>query len=48
MLDQYTRGKVERQIVNFDKKIKAGKEKKPKKGKRGDGQVPWHLKNISY
>lgn len=35
MLDQYTRGKVERQIVDFDKKIKAGKEKKPKKGKRG-------------
>ena len=35
MLDQYTRGKVERQIVDFDIKIKAGKEKKPKKGKRG-------------
>ena len=48
MLDQYTRGKVERQIVDFDKKIKAGKGKKPKKGKRGDGQVPWHLKNIFY
>lgn len=34
MLDQYTRGKVERQIVDFDKEIKAGREKKPKKGKK--------------
>lgn len=32
MLDQFTRGKVERQIIDFDKEVKAKKKKKPKKG----------------
>jgi len=32
MLDQFTRGKVERQIIDFDKEVKAKKNKKPKKG----------------
>ena len=32
LLDQYTRGKVERQIIDFDKEIKTRKEKRLKKG----------------
>ena len=32
MLDQFTRGKVERQIIDFDKDVKAKKEKKLKRG----------------
>lgn len=34
MLDQYTRGKVERQIVDFDKALRARKEKEAKRGER--------------
>ena len=32
MLDQYTRGKVEKQIVAFDKNVKQKKKKKVEKG----------------
>lgn len=36
MLDQFTRGKVEKQIVDFDQKLKTKKAKELKKGITGD------------
>ena len=40
MLDKYTRGKVERQIVDFDQQVRERKEKKANKGGLGDDTRP--------
>lgn len=34
MLDKYTRGKVEKQIVDFDKELKTKRKKQLRKGKQ--------------